>query len=339
MEKPRLFILLIFFSLGLFAACERNDDEPILPKTPISRLYVSFSNVPADDLAEPFNNIAVFDPAHAESFSDPFAYNSEVVEGAGIYFDPFAGKVFQGSLRNQSIKSFSVNSQGAVGTGTTFRDSTLLSQRDLAYESSSKNLYVSDNLSESIYVYFQALNRNGAILPNKKFKLTGQPWGLHLQGDTIKGDSLFIAMAGASAEVQLLENLTKIDSGNVNASKRIKIAGASDLRGITYSSRLNMLLLTDFGSAKIYIIENAREAFNTQGTINPTRTIEGAQTQLQTPIDVSIDDREDKLLIYIADRDSRKILRFKSTDNGDVAPEAFYEFPILKPVSIHIDAR
>lgn len=339
MKKSGIFFLLIVFSICFFTACERNDDEPTLPKAEISRLYVSFFDVQTDDLEDPYNNIAVFDPADAEQFLKPFEYNSGVLEGAGIYFNPFAGKVFQGSLRDRSIKSFSVNTQGAVGTGSAFRDSTLLYQRDLVYDHSSKNLYVSDNLSQSIYVYSQALNRNGNILPNKKFKLTGQPWGLYLQGDTTSGDSLFIAIAGASAEVQLLENLTKIDSGDVTASKRIKIAGATDLRGITYSNRLNTLFLTDFGSGKIYIIENAREAFNTQGTIVPTRTIGGGQTQLQTPIDISVDDREDRLWVYVIDRESKKLLRFSVSDNGNVAPNSVYDQFALTPVAIYIDAR
>ena len=322
-----------------FAACERNDDEPVLPKTAISRLYVSFFDVQMDDLQDPYNNIAVFDPAHASEFIRPFEYNSGVLEGAGIYFDPFSSKVFQGSLRDQSIKSFSVNAQGAIGTGSTFRDSTLLYQRDLVYDYTSKNLYVSDNLSESIYVYAQALNRNGNIRPNKKFKLSGQPWGLYLQGDTIRGDSLFIAMAGASAEVQLLEHVSKIDSGVVAASKKIKIAGASDLRGIAYSAKLNTLFLSDFGSGKIYILEHAREAFNTQGTVSPTRIIAGIQTQLQTPIDISVDDREDKSIIYVIDRTAKKLLRFNISDDGNVAPNAVYnQFP-LTPVSIYMDAR
>src|SRR5690606_34843013 len=104
---------------------------------------------------------------------------------------------------------------------------------------------------------------------------------------------LFVVIAGVSKEVQLLENVSRIDSGDVSTSKKITIPGATDLRGITYSSKLNMLILTDFGSSKIYIIENAKEAFNTSGSITPTRTIEGALTQLKTPIDVSIDDRDD----------------------------------------------
>jgi len=338
MRKPGLFILIVIFSLGLFSACERNDDEPVLPQTEISRLYVSLEEVQTDDLQEPYDNIAVFDPADGESLSSPFGYESRVIEGAGIYFNPFAGRVFQGSSDNRSIKTFSVNLQGAVGTGTTFRDSTLINQRDLVYDHSSRNLYVSDNLSQSIFVYSQALNRNGEVRPSKKFQLTGQPWGLHFQGDTTRGDSLFIAIAGAGKEVQLLERPARIDSGIVSASKRISVPAATDIRGITYSSRLNMLILADFSAGKIYIIENARAAFTAQGTVTPTRIIEGASTQLQNPIDVSIDDRDDRLYIYVADRTGKKVLRFKSTDSGNVAPNAVYQFT-LTPVSIHIDAR
>src|SRR5690606_26780814 len=182
----------------------------------------------------------------------------------GVYFEPSAGRVFQGSFGNQSIRTLSVNNQGSIGTGAVFRDSTLLSQRDLSYDKSSRNLYVSDNLSRSISVYAQALNRNGEVRANKKFELTGQPWGMHFQGDTVKGDSLFVVIAGSSGEVQLLERPSKIDSGVVNANKKITIEGASDLRGIAFSNKLNTLVLTDFGSNKIYIIENAKEAFNTQ---------------------------------------------------------------------------
>ena len=201
-------------------------------------------------------------------------------------------------------------------------------------------------------MYAQALNRNGEVGPNKRFHLTGQPWGLHLQSNADQsnpdqGDSLFIAIAGTSKEVQLLERISKIDSGIVSASKKIVIPGATDIRGITYSSRLDMLVLTDYGSGKIYIIENAKQAFTTQGNVTPTRTIEGAQTKLQTPIDVSIDDREEELFIYVADnaadnannnKEQGKVLRFKTTDSGNVAPNADYQFT-LTPVSIHLDAR
>ncbi len=338
MRGYRLFFLFIALSLGFFVSCERNDDEPILPQTPISRLYVSFSDVPSSDLEEPIRNIEVFDPAHESPIPTSFKYNSEVQEGAGIFFDPFSGRIFQGSLRNQTIKTFSVNAQGSIGTGVSFRDSTLLSQRDLAYDYSSKYLYVSDNLSGSIYGYAQALTNNGDVPPNKIFELGSAPWGVYFQGDTLTGDSLFVAMAGQLKEVWLLDKPHRLDSGAVTASKKIAIADAGDLRGIAFSSKLNLLVLTDFSNDRIYVIENAREAFNSQGLISATRVIEGAATLLDGPIDVAIDDREERNLLYVISRNSKRLLRYPLSAEGNASPEAEHTFN-LTPVSIYLDAR
>jgi len=339
MKKNRFYIFLLFLTLGLFTACERNDDEPLLPKTPISRLYVSFSEVDTSDLDNPARNIAVFDPFTVEDFGTPDEYTTAVLEGAGIYFDPFAGRVFQGSFQNQTITHYSVTAQGSIGTGaTSFRDSTLLSQRDLAYDHDSKNLYVSDNLAGSVSVYAQALNRNGQIRANKKFEFGGQPWGLHLQADSSGTRSLFIALAGAARQVYLLEDINAIDSGEVTSGERTTISGASDLRGVAYSAELDLLAVTDFGSGKVYMIENARQQLRSGGSVTPTRTLSGAQTQLESPIDVEIDSRSDRLKLYVIDRAAKKLLRFKIADNGNQEPEAVYDFQ-LTPVSIHIDVR
>lgn len=338
MRDYRLFFLFIAVGFGFLTSCERNDDEPVLPQTPISRLYVSFSDVQSSDLEEPYRNIAVFDPAHETPIPVPVRYDSEVDEGAGIFFDPFSSRIFQGSLRNQTIKTFSVNAQGSIGTGVSFRDSTLLSQRDLAYDHSSKYLYVSDNLAGSIYGYAQALTNNGEVPPNKIFALGGAPWGVYFQGDTLAGDSLFITMAGQLKEVWLLDKPHTIDSGQVSASKKISIADAADLRGIAFSSKLNLLVLSDFSTNSIYLIENAREAFNSQGSVSPTRIIAGAETLLDGPIDVAIDDRDERNLLYVISRNNKKLLRYPLASEGNIAPEASHNFT-LEPVSIYLDAR
>lgn len=338
MRDYKLFFLFIALSLGIITSCERNDDEPILPQTPISRLYVSFADEQTSDLDEPIRNIEVFDPANVTPFPTSVKYDSQVEEGAGIFFDPFSGRIFQGSLGNQTIRTFSVNAQGSIGTGVNFRDSTLLSQRDLAYDYSSKYLYVSDNLAGSIYGYAQALTNNGDVRPNKIFALGAAPWGIYFQGDTLSGDSLFVTMAGQLKEVWLLDKPHTIDSGTVSASKKISIANAGDLRGIAFSSKLNLLVLSDFSANQVYVIENAREAFNVQGTVTPARIISGTETQLDGPIDVAIDDREDSSYLYIINRNSKKLLRYSIGAEGNTAPEASHTFT-LEPVSIYLDAR
>jgi hypothetical protein len=332
-----------FLSLLLLAtsiiACKKNDDEPILPPTRISRLYVSFSDVQTDDLAVPFNNIAVFDPADSVSLAQPVYFNSQVVEGAGIFFNPTAKRAFQGSVQNFTIKTFSVSVSGVLGPGTSFTDSTLTSQPDMAYDAVSTNLYVSNNLTNSIHAYEKGAQRNGILKngPNKRFVLSAQPRGLVLDNDSIM---VVLRTSDGVNEIGLLENPSKIDSGIVSLAKKITVTGASDLRGIAYSHKLNLLVVSDAATSKVYFIENAREAFTQNLAFASNELLSGALTRISQPIDVAIDDRDDKMFLYVADRaeSTKSILRFNLSDRGNVAPQTVFALPLL-PASIYLDAR
>src|SRR5690554_6224598 len=187
MKVQGIYLLSLFLIVTSIVACKRNDDEPLLPPTRISRLYVSFSDVQTDDLAEPFKNIAVFDPADSAALKEPVYFNSQVIEGSGIFFNPNAKRVFQGSVRNFTVKTFSVSEVGVLGSATSFVDSTLTSQPDLAYDAISTNLYVSNNLTNSIHVYAKGTQRSGILKngPDKRFELGIQPRGLALDNDSL----------------------------------------------------------------------------------------------------------------------------------------------------------
>lgn len=337
MKVQGIYLLSLFLIVTSIVACKRNDDEPILPPTRISRLYVSFSDVQTDDLAQPYNNIAVFDPADSASLAVPDYFNSQVVEGAGIFFSPTAKRVFQGSVQNFSIKTFSVSLAGVLGPGTTFIDSTLTSQPDLAYDAVTTNLYVTNNLTNSIHVYERGAQRNGILRegPNKRFVLNAQPRGLVLDND-----SIMVALRTAEGinEIALLENPSQIDSGIVASPKRITITDASDIRGISYSHKLNLLVVSDAVASKIYFIENAREAFTQNLSFSSNDGLSGALTRIAQPVDVAIDDRDDKMFLYIADRSNKSILRFDLSDRGNIAPQATFSLPLM-PASIYLDAR
>ena len=337
MKNSGLYFIVILLVLSSIVSCKRNDDEPLLPPTRISRLYVSFLEVQPDDLAEPYDNIAVFDPADSLDFSKPLLFNSTVKQGAGIHFNPFAKRVFQGSLNDFSIKTFSVSLIGVLGSSTSFIDSTLTSQAGLAYDPASTNLYVSNNLTNSIHAYERGASKNGVLRygPNKRYILPGQPRGLVLDNDSIM---VVLRSSSNTFEVGLLENPSKIDSGAVNSYKKLTVSDASDLRGIAYSSKLDLLVISDVGNGSVYFVENARESFSQNKTITANQVLQGSLTQIRQPIDVAIDDREDKLLLYVADRDKKTIMRFKLTDRGNVAPQATYKTD-LTPVSIFLDAR
>lgn|SRR5690606_26917438 len=338
MKTLKIYLLLSLLLVTSFFACKKNDDEPTLPPTRISRLYVSFSDLQADDLATPYNNIAVFDPADSLSLNEPIYFNSQVREGAGIYFNPYAKRVFQGSVRDFVIRTFSVSLTGVLGPASSFTDSTLVSQPDLAYDATSTNLYVSNSLANSIHVYTNGGQRSGVLKygPNKRFELGSQPRGLVLDNDSI----MVVLRSSDVNEIALIENPSTLDSGLVSNLKKITISGASDLRGIAYSQKLNMIALSDVTTSTIYIIENVREAFTQNQIITPTQTIGGAMTRIKSPIDVAIDDRDEKGFLYVADRaeGNKAVLRFKLSDRGNVAPEAFYNLT-LTPASIYLDAR
>lgn len=338
MKVHAIYFLLLLLIITCIVACKRNDDEPLLPPTRISRLYVSFSDVQTDDLAQPYTNVAVFDPADSIAFDRPDYFNSQVMEGAGIFFSPSAKRVFQGSVQNFMIKTFSISAAGVLGPATSFIDSTLTSQPDLAYDPLSTNLYVTNNLTNSIHVYANGTQRNGILKygPNKRFELSSQPRGLVLDNDSIM---VVLRTSTDVNQIALLENPSKIDSGIVNPLKKITVPGASDLRGIAYSRKLNLLVVSDLGSSKVFIIENARDAFTQSLTITPDQSISGNLTGIINPIDVAIDDRDDKMFLYIVDRGNKKeVLRFKLSDRGNIAPNAFYTFD-LTPASIYLDAR
>lgn len=336
MKYFNIYLVLLVLCSGLISSCERNDDEPLLPPTRISRLYVSFSNFQDDELADPYKNIAIFDPVNLEEIPAPEWFQSEVQGGAGIYFSPEIGKVIQGSVEDSTIRTFSVSSMGVLSSSTFYSDSTIGNQRDLAFDAVSGNLYLSDDQQSRIAVYADGGVRSGNKPANKHLILDGKPWGLALSGD-----SLFVALAGDSHRILLIESVSEIDSGLLNNIPSLEINGAADIRGVAFSKVLNMLVVTDVGNHSIYVIENALEAFKTDSPVKPNRIIRGSETLLSEPVSVSIDPRENEMKIYVANRKTQSILRFNLSDDGNISPEAFYDFSQrgMIPVSIYLDAR
>lgn len=302
------YLIGLFIVLLVLPACKKNDDEPILPATRISRLYVSFSDIQLDDLAEPYNNIGVFDPADSANFPTMDAFNSKALEGAGIFYNPYARRVFQSSIQDFSVKTFSVSQTGVLGPASSFIDSTLVSQFDLAYDHKSLNLYVSNNLTNSIHVYDKASSRNGVLPfgPNKRFVLEGQPRGLVLDNDSL----LLVLRTGVQNSIALLEKPSAIDSGVVQPSALLLFPNAEDLRGLAYSSKLDLLVTTDVKTGRVYFIPNAKTAFMNRETLAAPQFLGGINSEFIEPIDVAIDDRDDKAFLYVADRKLKESFAF-----------------------------
>lgn len=328
-----LFIPILFLTI-VFLSCKKNDNENKL--LTVSRLYISNS-----DTAKAIANITVFDPADANPFPAPYNYKSLVPDAGGIHFDPFSGTLFQVGRQNKNIKLFNVSLYGILTERSSFVDSSLVGAREISFNRRDSSLYVSSDTLNAIYVYKNPTALSGSsVKPSKIYYLNGQPWGIHLNGD-----SLLVVMDLDKREIQLYPTASKLDSGKLAVSaSTIIINGAIRLHGITYSAKQDLLIVTDIGleddpsDGKVYIIEGANAKFLANSAITPTRTISGTNTGLGNPVDVGLDERNGKNLVYVADKINKKILVFHVADTGDVAPAAVQTLT-ASPEAIYVDAR
>jgi len=331
-------VLAVFFTVTavVFFGCTKDDNEP-LPQSTVSRLYVSNADTDASVMST-----LIFDPADGAKLDSPDRFDTKLPDGNGISFDPYSGTVFQVSRQAKNVRTFTVNPDGTLKPKGSFIDDGLLSAREIAFDRTRNTLYVASNIDSSIYVYNGVDTISGTARANKKLKLNGQPWGIHLEND-----NLFVVMDQGMVEVQLFETASSLQVGTITPSKKIKISGAIRLHGVTYSSARDVLILTDIGDASsgnfksdgaIYIITGAAAKFTAGGLVSPTSTISGLATGLGNPVDVAWDSRTGKDLIYVAEKANNKILVFKYSDTGNAGPSRFASLA-SSPEAIYLDAR
>ncbi|MFC5283729.1 YncE family protein [Pedobacter alpinus] len=322
----------------IFTACKKNDTDPIA--NPVSRLFVSNA-----DLTNP--NLSVYSPADGATLPSPMQVNTSAPDGNGVVYDAASNVGFQVSRQDKTIKKFTVSSTGEVTVTGSFVDATLTSGRDAAYDAANKTLYVASNTDSKIFVYANAPALTGSVTANKVFTLDGQPWGL----DFANG-SLMVLIDLDRKEIQLFKNVNSIATGTVTPSNKITIPAATRLHGLVYDAASDLLLVTEIGAATasplaipafnadggIYIIEGAMAKFTANAAVTANRTIFGSNTMMGNPVDITFDARAGKKLIYVAEKANKKILVFKLTDNGNVAPTTSATVTTL-PESIFLDAR
>jgi hypothetical protein len=335
--RKLLFLLGCAAVVSLLSACVRNDDEPLAPIVPISRLYVSLFEFQQDETADPYSNLLIIDPATANQLQGTF-FNPQIREGSGVFFSPDVSRVFQGSVQDQSVVMMSVTDIGIPQRSGQLRNDSLTAIRGIHYDHTSRNLYVANNWTPSgIYVFDNPLNRNGTVEPRRYFNLGGvRPWGI-----TMFKDNLLVVRTGESTGINFYANVSALveGTGDLVPTASLTLAGAGALRGVAYSERLDVLVVSDFQNAQILVVENASQYFKSStATIQPTRIIAGSNTGLLGPVDVALDDREGSNLIFVADKTSKSILRFPITAQGNAAPSVRVQLP-LSPESVFMDAR
>jgi len=326
--------LYILLSLFLFAGC--SEDESITnPDLPISRLLVSSATTGVNS-----TSLSMFSPADQENLGTPINFNMVNPNGNGVIYDNVSNLGFQIGMLTQTIRTFSINTDGTLRILNSFRDSTLMDGRGIAYNRAANQLYVASSSDSLIHVYNNASTKTGNIISERKLKLTCQPWGIFYDA----GKLLVVADLEVK-KVLVMDNISSQAEATITAE--LTIPSATRLHGISYSSRKDILILTDIGATTgtsfnsdgaIYIFEGINTQLATNGSLTPTRTIQGASTLLGNPADVTFDDREGKDIIYIAENANSKILGFKLSNDGNTSPflNATLSAP---PESVWVDAR
>lgn len=321
-----------FAFASLLASCK--DDDPIAV-TPVSRLYVS-----AADVDPAVANLEIYDPADAVTITAQ-AVTTGAKDGNGVATNNDGSEVYQLSRQNKTLSVFANNSSlaGTAIATRSFTDASLSSGREIAYDQSHNTLYIANNIDSTIRVYNNFSSLSGTVT-GKVLKVSGQPWAVHYDA---AADRLIVLMDLGALRLEVYNSPSTIPAGLVTSNSVLRInattanAGKSRLHGLTYSSSANVLVVTEIGEAAapavidptkpafnadggIYIFEGAAAKLGSGGTFTADRVIYGTNTGLGNPVDVAIDTRANKNLIYVAEKANKRINAFKLSDNGNVAP-------------------
>lgn len=369
MKSLTLYITLLFFAIvTCLTSCVREDDEPVLEKISISRLYVSLSEYNLDEAQTPYNNVDIIDRADSsESFKSSLPYNSGIKGGAGILFSPTAKFIFQSSANGNNpaihdtiIQVMTINpNTGAPASGGLISNRFLTNVKGLAYHynKGSENLYASnignDNNSSFIYLFqkpgsfrgranFKQRISLGALIPwTMAFKSTEDNSDLLMSvTGTKKGIAIFSGILAKNPEIDSVLTDTQFPPKAV-----LTIANHGEVRGFSYSARQDLLAVACYTAGspnvgRILLFEKASSLLSATGdrAIEPTRIITGSETGLVKPLDVAIDNRDGAKYLYVADGDKKTVSRFLLTDKDNIKPNKTRLYN-LTPVALSLDAR
>lgn len=191
-------------------------------------------------------------------------------------------------------------------------------------------IIVADNGAGDLKVF--GSSGGGNIPPVAVTKVPAKPWDVAYDEPN---DRLYAALVDGTISVfdNYFGNLKSFGSANISRSiTLVNSAGAkisTNLHGIVYEPTRNQLVVTDVGAAtatqsanfntdgRIYVLDNASSA---NGGVVPSRTIEGAATQLGNPVDLIVNGTD----ALVAEKAKDQLLIFRNIFNGpsgNIAPD------------------
>jgi hypothetical protein len=344
-----------FLIVSLFAiSCSDEGADPSARITDISRLYVSFEEYQTNNEGIADTNIRIMKKADSSVFRLDSAHLSMARGGGVILFNPFLKSIIQASANRDTVQNDSsiyvttLQPQGQMVNGAMMASSLLKKVRGFAYHRASDALFVvnADGERSGIFVVDRPNSISQMRKPWKQF-FTGN---LNMWGAAYRANNLYVGKQGDAPGIYVFENIVtrRVNAADSTArlspSRTLTIEGARNLYGMTYDTVKNILAIAEFGdgttvgTGRILIFDNF-SGMASGSSIAPSRIITGVASQLTQPFDVAIDARASGQFIYVADR-TKKILRFRLTDNGEVAPDQVFDTSLYgTPVGLALDSR
>lgn len=353
-----LSVLLKAFAVVLILvvsyACERDDAEPEFVTQKFSRLYVSLEEY-NDTESAAFVNVRVIYPADSTEFELGLSHTSSAKGGGPLYFSPYLKSLFQASANRDGRNDTVVyrlevgNTNGVLSNAGQLRHRLYSYVKGMTYHPMTESFFIANSEGEDagFYVVNRPRSKNGHAKPLKKFKVPGMTsWGLAIGSE----ETLFASKTGADGGIYVFERMVtkevnRADStATIEPDRILKIAGTSNLRGLSYDTVKNVMAVVDYpttgavGQGRVLIFDNF-SSLTKQESITPTRIITGVATGLHQPVDVALDTREGGKYLYVADRAAKKVLRFNIADKGNVAPDKVIDTKGQSPVGLALDSR
>lgn len=365
MKKFPLFLIL-FSVVSCFLACMRDDDEPTVVSRAISRLYVSTSDYDGSN-GNNYNNVFVVSPADSSVFPPAnldsiYAFTSSARGGRFIHYTPYSnGLIFQGSQNSPvyidtAVQMMTVSNTGVIRNTGKLGNRNFNNVRGLGYTivnsgTVSENFLLMVN-ADTLAVVDRPTSKGSSSLVRPRFHmlLDYNPWGINITDRDVFVSSFTNATKPSSINgVVVYKNLTsKFIENTPDSTLRdyarfnLTIAGANNIRGLSYSKAKDLLVVTDYigegnqSQGRVMFFDRFSQ-YTASATITPNRIINS--TALKQPLDVAIDTRNEGKFIYVADPIAKVVFRFLITDQGNVTPNQQINLFGRSPVSISLDSR
>ncbi len=284
MSWSRLLVLGIV--LGTLTGCLRDDDEPIRPTRPISRLYISTSNFQTNPDLPRFDNVYLVDPADGTTFDVvTSSFRTNALGGSAIVYSPEAQLLFQSSQNNPrddfAVQIFRVDTlRGSLARQGEPNSELLTAIRGMAYHPNRDVLFMPNAApaastippsvagsvlanagatQSDLYVYGRVRAKDNASLPTFRMPFPDKTirsvfvYDINLSPENLQNMTYISTMGGANTEILGYENLpdqlvNSPDSlrTNINPKFTLTLPGVTNLLSMTYSPRLDLMIATQF---------------------------------------------------------------------------------------------